>query len=545
MPTINMNKRRLMKLIGKELSDEELGYYLAMIGTDVESIDDKEVIVEIFPNRPDMLSEEGVARALRYFIGIERKIKKPKPKYEGKIAYLHKDALEIRPYARIGIVRNVKIDEDALNSLIQLQEKIHITHGRKRRKVSIGVHDLSNISFPLHYKKVSSDYVFKPLGWEKEGSIKEILEKHEKGKEYGYLTDEKQGYVVWEDDKGNTIAFPPIINASITEVTPGTKDVLVDVTGTKEKEVEEVLNIVIWHLLELGGEVEQVKILQDNISIFSPNLDYKTIKVSKNYIKEVSGLDLNDKDVDNLLLKMGMYREKENVYYPPYRTDILHPLDIVEDVVIAYGYDKVKEEEHVEGTIGEESKEEIMRREVRKILIGMGGVEVINYHLTNRETLERAMIYENKVIETINPMNVEYNILRPSLFPILMKTLERNTRYEYPQFLFEIGTVFHLENTSKEEEHLAVVYSSKDANFSKIKGILIKIMEELGVDIEIREPNKEERERYGFLIEGRYSIITLNDEAIGWFGEVHPRVISNFNIEMPVAGIEINLDKIK
>ncbi len=539
MPTITLKRKRLLGLVGKPIDNEELSYAISMIGTDLEEINNENIIVEVSPNRPDMLSEEGFARALRYFLELEDEIKQYKVNHEDTYyAEINKKALKPRPYIAGAIVKNVKdFDEEAFESIINLQEKLHVTHGRKRKVASIGVHDLRKIEFPLKYTCVDENFKFTPLGWEREGSVKEILREHEKGKEYGHLLNEGI-YPVWIDNKGDVLALPPIINGCVTAISPETRNFFIDVTGTNERVVNEILNIVVTHLVELGGEVYSFRVGNSEY----PDLSYKRKKVNLDYVNSLLGLNLNMNYIEELLLKMGLGFEKidnKNFYalVPPYRTDILHPIDIVEDIGIAYGYDKFEPELPNIFTIASLSDETKFEDILRDTFIGMGAIEVLSYHLSNEKILHENMGIKNKTcIKVIHPMNEEYNALRDSIIPLLLEFLSKNKRYEYKQFIFEIGNVFYKKDgDAKEEKHLAWACADTKASYEDAKAIVDALMRELGLTYKVEE------EKCPFYIEGRCAKIIINDKEIGHFGEIHPQIIRNFDLEVPIIGGEMDV----
>ena len=529
MPTVNFKIARLKKLIGKELSIKDLENALSSLGTAVEGITEDIIEVEVFPNRPDLLSEEGVARALRYYLGLEHELKNYEIKKGKEEVFLSKDALAVRPYVRMFIARNVKNFD--FDSIIQLQEKLHVTHGRRRKAVSIGVHNLDAVTFPVYYKGVKENFKFIPLGWEKEATIKEILEKHEKGIAYAHLLKNTSIYPVWVDSKGVVLALPPIINGVYTAIDENTKNFVVDVTGLDEKKVNETARILAAHFFELSDEIYDVKINGNYLM----DMSYKKKLVSKEEVKSYLGIDMPIKD---MLLKMGMgYEDKGNEFYalvPPYRTDILHPIDVIEDIAIAHGYENFDDSLPSIATIGEEHDNNKLIRSIQLIFTGMGAIEVMNYHLSNEDVLFTRMNKQPKnVVKVERSMNQEYDILRTGLMPLLLHNLQHNRLYEYPQFLFEIGTVF---NGIEEDDAFAFVYAGKDANFSKAKGIVERIVKDLGLSYEI----KEAREPY--FIEGRAALI--NSKLFeGEIGEVHPQILNNFDLELPVIAGDFRFKK--
>ena len=262
MPTIELDYGDLQSLLGKKYSTKDLWEQIPMLGVDLESIDEDKIIVEVFPNRPDLLSVEGFARALNGFLGNETGLKEYKLIESGVTLNIDKSVKNVRPFISAAVIRNLKLNEKRLISLMNLQEKLHVTHGRHRKKVAIGVHDMSEIEGPYTYKAVKPDGIkFKPLGVSEELTPKEILEKHPKGNEYAWILNGLSRYPIIVDKNNNVLSFPPIINGELTKVSNLTKDVFIDVTGLDELAVNQALNIIVTSIADRGGEINSVELV--------------------------------------------------------------------------------------------------------------------------------------------------------------------------------------------------------------------------------------------------------------------------------------------
>jgi phenylalanyl-tRNA synthetase beta chain len=173
MPTITFDKKRLLKLIGKNLKDRELEELINSLKSNVEEISENEIKVELTADRSDMFVLEGFARALRDFIGLDS----PEIKiYDSKVV-VKQEEVPVRPYIACFIVRNVNLDDETIKSLMNTQEILHETIGRKRKKVAIGLHDLDKIEGEIWYKGVSRNEKFVPLGENEEMSLIDVLRK--------------------------------------------------------------------------------------------------------------------------------------------------------------------------------------------------------------------------------------------------------------------------------------------------------------------------------------------------------------------------------
>ncbi len=261
MPTVEFSFSELQEFLGKRFKPEELKDKISMLGVDLEKIDNEKVVMEIFPNRPDLLSIEGFSRALKGVLDIEHGLKEYLLKESNVKLFVDDSVKNVRPYVVAAVVKNVSIDEPFLLSLMDIQEKLHMTHGRNRRKVAIGIHDLSKIEQPFTYKAVKpSEISFVPLDMRDKMNLSEILAKHPKGRDYAFTLDGKEKYPIILDKNKNVLSFPPIINGELTRVTEKTKGLFIDITGTDENAVKLALNIIVTAIADRGSEIYSVEI---------------------------------------------------------------------------------------------------------------------------------------------------------------------------------------------------------------------------------------------------------------------------------------------
>jgi len=543
MAVITINKKQFEKEIGK--LDEKMQDKIAMFGTPIEDLTDEELQIEIFPNRPDMLSYQGFKRSFLAFLGKKTrlrkyKINKPEKDYEVIIDSSVKD---IRPYTACAIVKKLRLDEDKIKELIEIQEKLHITIGRKRKKVAIGIYPLEKIKLPITYKALEPDKIkFLPLEADKEMSGLQILQKHPTGKDYAHLLSGKPKFPIFIDANKNILSMPPIINSHLTgKITENTKEVFIECSGFDLKILKKCLNIIVTSLADMDGEIYAME-LKYKKKLTTPNLNTEKRKISLENTNKLLGLNLHEKKLKNLLEKMGYDYSKGNVEIPAWRVDILHEVDLIEDVAIAYGYENFIPEIPEVATIGQEDQKEVIKRKISEILIGLNLLEVSNYHLTNKRDQFKNMGFSEKqekdYIE-VEESKTDYTILRKDLTHYLLKILSNNIDSEYPQRIFEVGVVFELdENNLKESEKLAVTLTP--GNFTEIRQILEYISKMLNIEIKLKETENFPL----YFIDGRVGEITLNNKPIGFIGEIHPRILKNWRIKMPVALFEIDLEEI-
>jgi phenylalanyl-tRNA synthetase beta chain len=533
MVVIEIDKNDLTNLIGKPLTDQEIEDGLFMLKTEAKFDGDK-ISCELNPDRPDMFSVEGIARALKGMLGVETGIKKYVVGESGLT--LRKDGANIRPFIACAIVKDVVLSDYLVKSLMQVQEKLHMTIGRGRKKVAIGVHDFDKVVSPLIYRDVT-DEKFVPLNMTEEMTIKEILEKHPKGIDYAHLV--KDVYPMLYDKEG-VLSFPPIINSERTKVTENTTSLFIDVTGTDEKAVNQALNILVCNIAERCGKIFNVKV----VGKLTPELEPKELIVDLETLNKTLGLELTDDQAIEALEKMRYSAKKKSgkltVGIPPYRADILHVVDIIEDAAMGYGYNNIEPVLPKLATIGNESQLEKDSRKTRELMVGLEFQEILTFVLTSRENNFAKMNYRGECAELLNPMSSEYGICRTWLLPSMMKTFFPNKNKEYPQKIFEIGDCMLLdetqENKVRQVRKLCGAISYDNANLTEIKSVVESVLKSLGREYEIQDND------HPSFIQTRCGKIVSDGREIGFFGEIHPKVLENWKIEKPVIAFEIEVE---
>ncbi len=538
MPTITLDKKDVIRLVGKEIPEDKLKHRISMLGTDLEKIDGSEIVVEVFPNRPDLLSEEGFARALSSFIGVKTGLRKYNVKKSNFKLKVEKSVEDVRPVIRCAVIKNINLTDEAIKSLMQLQEKLHLTHGRKRKKVAIGVHDFDALKFPLVYKAVKPDEIsFVPLGMNHKMNLAEILSKHPKGKEYAFCLDGLEKYPIIIDAKEDVVSFPPVINGVVTQVREETKNLFIDVTGTDVNAVTQALNILVTSLADRGADIYSL----DVNGVISPDLSPRKMNIDLGYVNKLLGLNLKQKEFEELLSRMGLGYDKE-VLIPAYRGDIIHPVDVVEAVAIAYGFENFEPEIPNLATIAEENSFEKLKGKIAEILVGLGMIETNTYHITNKENLNKKMNLDLGCVELSNALTKDYNVLRSWMIPSLMDVLKNNRNREFPQKIFEMGICFkenkEKETNAEEFTRLAVLISHTKANFTEIKQVMDYLFRALNLNYEIENTEHES------FIKGRVGRVVVNGKKLAYIGEISPEVITNWELEMPVAALELNLTEL-
>jgi len=549
MAIITIPKKQFEEEIGK--LNEKMQDRIAMFGTPIEEIGDKEIQIEVFPNRPDLLSYQGFKRSFLAFLGKKTGLKKYKinrPEKNYKII-IDSSVKDVRPYTACAIVKGLKFNDEKIKEVVEIQEKIHTTLGRKRKKIAIGLYPLEKIKLPITFKTLEPDKIkFVPLGASKEMSGLQILQRHPAGIEYAHLLAGKAKFPIFIDSEKNILSMPPIINSQLTgKITKDTKDIFIECSGFDFEILKKTLNIIVTALADMGGKIYQMEIKYRNTEI-TPELTNEKMKISLENTNKHLGIKINEKQLKQLLEKMGHNYSKGVVEIPAWRADILHEVDLIEDVAIAYGYENFVPEIPEIFTIGEENKEETIKRKLSEILLGLNMLELSNYHLTNQKDQFKKMGTQEKEFIQVEESKTDYTILRKNLTHYLLKIISENTDSEYPQSIFEIGKVFELKEDINETENLAVAIAP--GNFTQIKQNIEYLFRMINLKIKFEEPG----EFPPYFIEGRCAEIFLTDKedekledktsSMGFVGEVHPKILKNWKIKMPVALFEISLGEV-
>jgi len=550
LPVIILQRERFSRFAGRQITVEDMANWLPWLGFDIEEIGSDYIKVEFNPNRVDYCSYAGVARAFRGLMGWETGL----PKYEvreGKTTLkISKAVSRIRPYMLAAVVRNIGLDEDAIVDLMEMQEDLHWGIGRDRKKASIGVHNLDVVEPPFTFTAVEPDKArFVPLDRTEEMSLREILEKHEKGMAYKHLVDWAPKYPLLIDSDGKVLSMPPIINGELTRVTSKTTNLFLDVTGTDYAAVERSLNVLATALADMGGTIEKVRVKYPDRTVISPNLTPQKMKFRINYANELLGLKLSEAQVAESLRKCRLDAKTVRngiveVAIPAYRIDVLHEVDLVEEVAIGYGYYRLKPTIPETLTIGEQHPVHRISNIVRQIMTGLGFTEVMNFTLINEVAhYQKMRLNARNLIKLANPVSAEYTILRESLLPSLMKNLMDNKHESFPQRLFEVSDVGQInqraETRVERRLHVAGISSNSTANFTETKSCVEALLHNMGLKRwEIKST------RHPSFLEGRTAAIYLKRKEIGVLGETHPEVLNNFELENPTSAFEIDIEEI-
>lgn len=576
MPTITIGHRDLCALTDLQMTIEEIKQRLFLMKCEAEvlGVADRETAlsVEVAADRIDLLSVEGIAREIKGLTGVELGPPNYPVTHSNIIVELDSRVQPIRPFSYCAIVEGVKLDKVTYHSLMQLQERLHESHCRGRRKGAIGVYNLDTLRPPMRYTALPPKEIrFTPLILESysidsqefasserfgEMNAKEILTKHPAGIKYGDLIASLPEFPLLMDSKGQILAMPPIINSEETRIvmetpeTRGTRNLFIDVSGFDEKILSQALNVIVTSLAERGGTIKTVTMVYPDREVMSPDLIPQTMELKIEHANNLIGLSLNSQEMIECLemMRLRVLTEKDDfleVEIPAYRADFLHEYDLIEDIAIAYGYDRLIPILPKVVTTGKETEKSVLIRDVRDIMVGLGFIELANYVMTNEEILfDRMELPRKPVVEVLNPKPARFTVLRNWLLPGAMHFLEANIEYPYPQKVFEVGDIVLLDESEETKTRTVLnvagaICNPKGAELSEIYGVVNSLLTNLGVNYILSDKTHKS------FIPGRVFAITVGQDEVGFFGELHPQVYSvNFQIRKPVACFELELWKL-
>ena len=550
MPTLEVSHKDLNQLIGKKLSVEQLKDLVLFAKSEIDSVEAGMFKIDVKDtNRPDLWSAEGIAREIKGRLGVAGC-----PKYSvGKsnvVVKVDSKMRSIRPYTVCAVARDLKLNKDSLSQLIQLQEKVNQTFGRNRKEVASGYYDLDKIKSPIRFTAVKPDAVkFPPLEFEQEMTPKEILEKHPKGKEYGHLLAGYKEYPAFIDAKNEVLSIPPIINSDrIGQVTEKTRNIFLECSGFNLKFLVPALNVMTCALADRNAKIESVKVAYNGTTMITPELAPKKYSLDVDFVNSVSGLKMTSEMMAKLLKQarydVSIKGNRMDVVYPAYRQDIMHPRDVAEDVIVSFGFNKIELDIPKLATVGSENEREVFSNKVAEIMVGLGLQEILSYTLTNRKNLfEKMSTKEETIVVIENAVSENWNVFRNWLLPGLLEFFSSNKHVEYPQKIFEIGDAVLIDESKEtktaDRRKIGCAIADTKVSYQEISSLLDALLSNMGVKYKLKATD------HPSFVNGRVAGVLVDGKPIGIIGEVHPSVLENWNVEMPVAGFELDLDLIE
>ena len=494
-----------------------------------EEKETKKLLVELTPNRPDWFALEGLSRSLRsYYKGEITHYAAKKGDYAVDV---DASVEKVRPYTVCAVVRGLRFTDERIIDMVQVQEKLVATLGRRAKKFGIGIYPLDKIAFPVKYTAMKPEAIrYRPLGWENEATAPEIIEKHPKGLEHGHIIKGFSQWPVFVDAKGRIMALLPVVNSAETgQVGLETNDIFIEVSGIDGNSVTAALNILVTMFADMGGAVHSVEVRYPHRKITAPDLKPKRMKVNLKDVNMLLGLRLAAKDVAVLAGRMGYEMEGSYALVPPFRADVIHEVDVIEDIAIAYGYNKFVPKLPDFFTVGRRNTE---HETLNATMRGMGFLEITTFILTNKNRVAR-MGYGGEVKEIENPSGEEFTCLRPTLLADLLAVFETNKNKGLPQKLYEIGIVYEAEEAKKK---LVFGIMDRKVEYSAAKGHLQILVGECGGELTLGKTT------HPAFDQTRAGAVFIRNKKGGIFGKIRDEILKQQRLEFEVYACELDVD---
>jgi phenylalanyl-tRNA synthetase beta chain len=592
MPTVIVNREALFKAIGQTFTDEEFDDLCFEFGIELDEVtSEKEMFqneqnregehlstevlykIEVGANRYDLLCLEGLALALRVFL---KKQKMPDIKplnvlpEEERQLIVYDSVNEVRPVGLSAILRDINFTNETLKGFMDLQDKLHNNICRGRKLVSMGTHDLDTVKGPFTYRALKPEHIhFVPLNREEEvngDGLMSILKEDPKLGKYLYLLEGKEKYPVMMDSNGIIMSLPPIINSQHTKMTLNTHNVLIDVTGLDYTKCEIVLNTLIAMFSiysKTPFTVEEVKVINQktNEGKIYPDLTPRIFKADVKYLKTISGInDIEPEKIVELLEKMELKakvlnKDEIEVSAPITRSDILHPCDIAEDLAISYGYNNIPKQLTKTKTHGMQQPYNKLTDLFRNEMSMGGYVEFLTMALLSHKDMFTNLLKnekDDKTVQILYSKTKEFEYIRSSLIPGILKSIEGNKANQLPFKIFEISDVVLIdkenETGASNRRKLCFAYANTTSAMEVVQGMVDLLMKKIGLIFNEEKADKRytiKKSNNPIFFEDRQAEIFIQDNInVGIYGIIHPKVLKNFGIKNPVTLCEIDLQTI-
>lgn len=545
MPTISVKKVEIEKLLQKEFDEKTFNDLLFDFGLEIDDIEKEDGFVvykiEIPANRYDLLCTQGLALALKSYLFNESFVDAEIKDSDYRI--LQKEN-QFRGEIAAAVIKNYKFDDLSYQNFISFQEKLCGSIGRNRSIVAIGTHDLAKVSFPIVYKSVKKEEInFVPLRHTSlvNGSkLEEALSGDHHISKYFKLT-EKDNYNVFEDAKGQILSVPPIINSEDTKITQNTRDILIEVTGTNFHKVNIALKMIVNAFRT--DEVYSVSI-EGEETIVTPINYQKSYTLSVEEVYKELNITVSVNELMGLLNKMMYSCERVDeshitVLVPNARQDVLHKVDVIEDVAVSYGFNNFTRSLPKINTIGLEDPLNKFTDKIRMEMALLGFLEVHTLALVSKA---ENLFDCSRAVHVENFKSLECEVGRTSLLPGLLKSVSCNLHTKIPMKIFESSDILEVDDLNeigaRNIRKLACLMVNNSSQIEEIQGPLTLLLNKCGIH-NFEYVRKDNEERY---LKNQSAIIMIDGEEFGSIGVINPDVLRVFKLPYPGSSFELNLE---
>ena len=546
---------RVQELLPTPVSRERLEELLFDSKVELLSLEGNSLQISVTPDRLDLLSEGGLALALAGALGVAQglpPIASTGPSSEVGSFHIEVEAsvMPLRPEIAGLVARppaGRSLDERTLAEAIRVQELLHASVGRDRRRASLGIYALERMRSPLRYAlDPIAEVRFTPLDRAGEVDAEEFFAEHPMAARYGSLGRDGDRCLVLADHAGRVASLPPILNARGSgEVRPGDGPLLLESTGTHPRAVRESLALLSVVFAARGYAIDPVPIARAGPGTAGGSASWwgpRSVRSSGGQIAGIFGREVDATEIGALAARarLDVAHDAHGFHFraAPWRPDLLGPVDVAEDLLFAAGVRVEDSRQPPSFTRGRRRPESRFRRRFAPVLLGLGFQPVHTPVLVSEEAIERAG-RRAEAVPLANPPSREYSFLRPALVVSLLETLRRNRRSGYPQRFSEGGPIVvpapGAESGASTRYRAGILLAHESAGFAEAAAIVDLLLRSIDVS-SIREP----AELPG-TIPGRAARIRVTSESVAEIGEVHPSVLEAIGVPVPAAYAEVDL----
>ena len=538
----------------------------------VEVLNLKEDIIdfEITPNRPDCLSIEGLGRETA--VSLNKEFKNPR-----------KDIDELKVETKKELER-LKVDIEAPELCYRYTARIvkNVKIGPSpewmvRRLKACGIRSINNIVDITNYVMLEMG---QPMHAFDINSIegKHITVRRAKNEEKIITLDEQERILDENDlviaDENKAVAIAGVMGGLNSEIENDTEIVVFESAvfngGNIRKTAKKVgLRTESSSRFEKGLSsenalravnravqlVEQIgagEVVDGKIDEYPTKQKINQIPLNVEKINNLLGIKLSKQEMIDILEKLEIKVENDMAIAPYFRMDLEFVADIAEEVLRFYGYDKLETTLlNAETTVGTRNKEQKIKKKIREILVNSGLSEIYTYGFVSEKDLEKCNVKDElkKYAITIqNPLNDDYKLMRPTTVPSMMQILANNANKKNQNVkLFDISRNYKNTNNQIEEgevplqeDILTIGMYGDDTDFYTLKGLIENVLEAISInryDIEKEKTNESYHP-------GRCANLKVGIDTIATFGEVHPEVLENYDINKRAYLAELNVTKL-